>query len=175
MPDLFTNDNHDRWIAGFEGDRTVVLSQIGPWKRLSARPKNFVRKFYQRTYALKIEEWALKLSPPDLGQICVFEATLNLRFQPTYAFARQHVDHLDDLGHHIRSLFEPVIRDIADEALRDLESGSWMELGHGSLEGEIEDLVQEVLAVRDIQSQALQSLTRHNLMQTSHPPTPQGT
>ena len=45
-----------------------------------------------------------------------------------------------------------MIRDAAEEALRDLESGAWLELGHGRLERDIEDLVQELLALRDVQS-----------------------
>jgi hypothetical protein len=148
----YTNDDQSRWIAGFEGDRRVVLSQIGPWKRLSPRPRDFVQKLYQRVHDLKIEDWKLVLSPPNLGQICTFDATIDIRFQPTFEFARQHLDHLDDLGSLIRGLFEPVIRDIADEALRDLESGAWLELGHGRLERDIEDLIQEILAVRNIQT-----------------------
>ena len=152
MSDYPLGDEESRWIAGFEGDRRVVLSQWGPWKRLFARPRDYTRKFHHRVIDLRIEDWTLRLTPPALGQLCTFSATLDIRFQPTLPFARQHLDHLDHLGNHIRSLFHPVIRDAAEEALRDLESGAWLELGHGRLERDIEDLVQELLALRDVQS-----------------------
>jgi hypothetical protein len=152
MSDYPPGDEESRWIAGFEGDRRVVLSQWGPWKRLFARPRDYTRKFHHRVIDLRIEDWTLRLTPPALGQLCTFSATLDIRFQPTLPFARQHLDHLDHLGNHIRSLFHPVIRDAAEEALRDLESGAWLELGHGRLERDIEDLVQELLALRDVQS-----------------------
>ena len=152
MSDYPLGDEESRWIAGFEGDRRVVLSQWGPWKRLFARPRDYTRKFHHRVIDLRIEDWTLRLTPPTLGQLCTFSATLDIRFQPTLPFARQHLDHLDHLGNHIRSLFHPVIRDAAEEALRDLESGAWLELGHGRLERDIEDLVQELLALRDVQS-----------------------
>jgi hypothetical protein len=32
MSDFLLGDEEGRWIAGFEGDRRVVLSQLGPWK-----------------------------------------------------------------------------------------------------------------------------------------------
>jgi len=152
MSDFLLGEDEGRWIAGFEGDRRVVLSQLGPWKRLFPRPRDYTRKFHHRVYDLRIEDWTLRLTPPALGQLCTFSATLEIRFQPTVQFARQHLDHLDHLGNHIRSLFQPVLRDAAEEALRDLESGAWLELGHGRLERDIEDLVQELLALRDVQS-----------------------
>lgn len=150
MADFF-GDN-ERWVAGFEGDRRVILTQIGPWKRLFARPKDYVRKIHHRVYDLQIEDWTLHMTPPPLGQLCSFSTTLDIRFQPTVSFARQHMDHLEHLGSHIKSLFQPVIRDLAEEALKDLESGAWLEIGHSALEQEIEDSIQDLLAIRDIQS-----------------------
>lgn len=145
---------HDEppWIAGFEGDRRLVLARLGPYRRLFPRPRHYVKRFHHRVYDLVIEDWDVPLEPPSLGALCTVSARLAIRFQPTLAFAREHVDHLDQLGEHIRRQYQPLLKDAAEEELRQLESVSWLDSGHARLERTIENLVQELLAVRDIQS-----------------------
>lgn len=140
------------WIAGFEGDRWIVLTQLGPFQRITLKVPGQRRKPYQRFFLLAIEEWSLSLSPPPLGQLCELTATLDIRFQATLAFARQHPDHLEQLGDRVRTIYQPLILDAAEEGLRTLESGQWLEAGCADLERAIEEVIQELLALRNIQS-----------------------
>jgi len=140
------------WNAGFEGDRRVVLSRLGPYRRVFPRPRGYVKRLHHRVFDLVIEDWDIPLEPPSLGNLCTVRAALAIRFQPTLAFAREHVEHLEDLGGHIRRQYCALLKDTAEAALRALESANWLNQGHARLEREIEDLAQELLAIRDIQS-----------------------
>lgn len=140
------------WIAGFEGDRWVVLTRLGPWWRLSPKPFDYQKKPFQKLHELRIEDWSLKLDPPLLGHLLEIDASLDIRFQATLNFARRHVDHLDHLAVHVRHLFQPLIKDAAEEVLRHLASAQWLNAGCSDLEREIESLVQELLALKDVQS-----------------------
>lgn len=140
------------WIAGFEGDRWVVLTRLGPFHRISLKLPGQRRRPTQRFFPLAIEEWSLVLSPPPLGPLCELTATLDIRFQTTLSFARQHAEHLEHLGDRVRTLYRPLILDAAEEGLRTLESGQWLEGGCADLERAIEEVIQELLALRHIQS-----------------------
>ena len=152
MPELETLFEDDHWSSGFEGDRRVVLARLGPFQRLFPRPRHYVKRWHHRVIDLVIEDWEIPLEPPALGNVCTVTARLSIRFQPTLAFAREHVEHLDQLGDHIRGRYRALIKDAAEELLRGLESVSWLDQGHARLERDIEDLVHELLAIRDIQS-----------------------
>lgn len=142
----------ERWITGFEGDRRVVLARIGPFQRVFARPAHYVKRIHHRVYTLLIEDWEIPLDPLSLGTLCKVRASLNIRFQPTLACAREHIEQIDRLGDHIREQYRCLIKDAAEAELRALESINWLDDGHARLERSIEDLVHELLAIRDIQS-----------------------
>lgn len=152
MGDYDSSADDPLWIAGFEGDRRLVLARLGPYRRLFPRSRHYVKRFHHRVYDLVIEDWEVPLEPPYLGALCTMTASLSIRFQPTLAFAREHLDRLDHLGEHIRRQYQPLLKDAAEEELRRLESVTWLDSGHSRLERSIENLVQELLAVRDIQS-----------------------
>ena len=152
MDDFDREPDDALWIAGFEGDRRVVLAKLGPYQRLFARPRHYARRFYHRVHELIIEDWDLPLETPSLGNFCSVTATLAIRFQPTLAFAREHIEHLHHLGEHIRTQYRCLLKDAAEAELRSLESVEWLESGHAELERHIESLVHELLAIRDIQS-----------------------
>jgi hypothetical protein len=152
MDDLDWETEDSPWIAGFEGDRRVVLAKLGPYQRLFARPRHYIKRFHHRVYELIIEDWELPLETPTLGNLCAVTARLDIRFQPTLAFAREHVEHLDHLGEHIRQQYRCLLKDGAEAELRALESVDWLESGHATLERSIESLIHELLAIRDIQS-----------------------
>lgn len=152
MPEADHLTEEDRWSTGFEGDRRVVLARLGPYRRLFPRPRHYVKRWHHRVVDLVIEDWEIPLEPLTLGHVCTVTAKLSIRFQPTLAFAREHVEHLDHLGDHIRNQYRALLKDAAEECLRALESVSWLDQGHARLEREIEDLVHELLAIRDIQS-----------------------
>lgn len=140
------------WVAGFEGDRRIVVSRLGFMTRVFARPHAFKRRFYQSIIDVPIENWEIQLDPPSLGALCTLKATLEIRFQPTLAFAQGHVEQIDRLGDYIRTHYHSLIKDAAEEELLGLQQASWLDLGHSLMERGVEDLVHELLAMRDIQS-----------------------
>jgi len=152
MTDFDPMPDDGGWIAGFEGDRRVVVARIGPFQRLFQRPQNYVKKLHHTVYDLPIEEWSIALEAPSLGPLCEISAALSVRFQATLAFARQHPEHLGRLGDHIRERFKSLLKDVSEEELRRLETAKWLDQGQRRLERDIEDLVHELLATRDIQS-----------------------
>jgi len=138
------------WEAGFEGDRRVVVSVLGPYRRLFPRPKGFVRRFYHRVYELKIEDWQIPLESLRLGALCTIEAELSIRFQPTVKYARENLDRIADLGGYIRTHYRTLLQDAAEQELRQLEQAE-IEDNHARMERRIENAVNELLAMRDIQ------------------------
>jgi len=52
------------------------------------------------------------------------------RASPVYAVTREHVEHLEDLGGHIRRQYCALLKDTAEAALRALESANWLNQGH---------------------------------------------
>jgi hypothetical protein len=143
-------DSNSLWEAGFEGDRRVVVSVLGPYRRMFPRPKHFVRRFYHRVYELKIEDWQIPLEPLRLGALCTVEAELSIRFQPTIRYAHENLDHIADLGAYIRANYQTLLQDAAEHELRRLEQADF-EDNQARMERHIEDLVNELLAMRDIQ------------------------
>jgi hypothetical protein len=146
----FPEDLH--WEAGFEGDRRVVVSRLGPFRRVFARPKGYSKRFYHDVHELAIEDWRLPLETPSLGPLCTLDAGLTIRFQPTLKFAQEHLDRIGDLGSLIRTSYQTLLQDAAELELRALESAEWLERGHTELERRVENIVHELLAIRDIQS-----------------------
>ena len=152
MDELTHPDDDSRWLTGFEGDRRVVLARIGPYRRLFLRPQHHILRLHHRIYDLAIEDWRLPLDAPRLGPLCTLTASLSIRFQPTLAFAREHVEQIANLGNYIRSRYRTLLQDAAEQALLALESRDWLEQGHEAVQELIEDIVHELLAIRDIQS-----------------------
>jgi hypothetical protein len=142
------------WEAGFEGDRRIVVSRLGPFRRVFARPKRYNPRFFHRIYDLVIEDWSIPLQPPQFGHLCRVDADLSLRFQPTLRYAREHLEHLDRLGEHVKASYLTLLQDAAEQELRSLESVEWLDRGQSALERRIENTVHELLALRDIQSRA---------------------
>jgi hypothetical protein len=139
------------WEAGFEADRRVVVAQWGPFKRVFPRPQRYARRFYHQVHELRIEDWRIPLEPLRLGPFCTMAAVLSIRFQPTLKFAREHLDRIDDLGGYIRGSYQALIQDAAELELKQLESVEWLDHGYTQVERLIENLVHELLAMRDIQ------------------------
>jgi hypothetical protein len=149
-PDLQADD--EIWEAGFEGGRSVVVSRLGPWLRVSPRPQRHSRRFWQQIHELPIRDWRIVLEPLRLGSFCQIAASLNIRFQPTLRYARAHPEHLPELDQHIRASHEALLKDVAEQHLRILESDTrWLEHGYTDVERAIARDVNESLAVRDIQ------------------------
>jgi hypothetical protein len=154
MDELDNELSEQAWEAGFEGDRRVVVAQWGPFRRVFPRPKTFSRRFYHRVYDLAIDDWHLPLQAPDLGPLCQAQAALHIRFQATFRFAEEHLDQIGRLGQHIQSSYKTLLQDAAEQELRRLETPGWLDHGHDHLERRVENVVHELLAIRNIQSRA---------------------
>jgi hypothetical protein len=142
------------WDAGFEGDRAVIVSRLGFGRRMFPRPPNFVRRFFHEVYDLPIEEWVIPIAPRELLPGCIVETSVQLRFQPTFAYARQDPERLPHLGAAIRASFLTLLTDTVEEELKALEDPVWLTEGCAPIERRIETAIQETLALRDIQSRA---------------------
>lgn len=143
-----------RWESGFEGDRRIVLSRLGPYRRLFARPAHFQPRFFHETFELRIEDWRIPLESFRLGALCTVRAQLTVRFQPTLKYAREHLDHIDDLGSYIRGTYKSLLQDAAEQEFRELERAPKLESDLSEIEQRVEDVVHELLALRNIQSRA---------------------
>lgn len=140
------------WEAGFEVGRSIVVSRFGPWLRVFPRPKRHTRRFWQQIHTLPIHEWEITLEPLRLGSFCRITAGLNILFQPTLRFAREHVEHLPRLDVHIRNSYEILLKDRAALKLRCVEKETrWIEQGFAEIERLIAEDVNELLALRNIQ------------------------
>lgn len=147
------------WEAGFEGDRAIVVSHLGPVRRAFPRPQHYVRRFFHRVYELPIEAWALPIPSRELLPGCFVETAVDLRFQPTFRYARLDLTRLPQLGAHIRANFLTLLTDTVEEELKALENPIWLTEGCARIERRIVDAIQETLALRDIQSRARCVLT----------------
>jgi hypothetical protein len=139
------------WEAGFEGDRRIVVARLGPFRRVFPQPRHYARRFYHSVHELIIEDWRIPLEPLRLGSLCTIEAALSLRFQPTFKFARARLNHIADLGGHIKASYQTLLRDAAEQELRMLETAERLEQDRARVERRIENLTHELLAMRDIQ------------------------
>ncbi|SMF93864.1 hypothetical protein SAMN02949497_1158 [Methylomagnum ishizawai] len=148
------NAPEPRWEAGFEGDRRIVVSKLGPFLKVYARPKQYTRRFFHQVHELNIEDWPIPVEPLRLGPFCTVESRLSVRFQPTLKFAREHLEHIADLGGLIKSSYATLLLDAAEQELRTLEPTGRMEEDAVQVERRIEDIVHELLALREIQCRA---------------------
>ena len=114
------------WEAGFEGDRAVVVSRLGVFRRVFPRPQRYSRRFFHDVYELPIEEWTLPIPSRELLPGCFVETTVELRFQPTFRYASQDLARLPALGAHIRNSFLTLLTDIVEEELKALENPVWL-------------------------------------------------
>ena len=142
----------DDWESGFESDRRVVVSRIGPYLSVFSRPQKYRKRLFHRVYELGIVDWTVPVDVLELGSVCVIHTDLCVRFQPTLQYAREYVEHLAGLHSHIKQSHQALIRDIAEQELRKMEwDVRWVEHGAAYIERNIERNVSERLAIRNIQ------------------------
>lgn len=145
-------DTDEPWDAGFESGRRLVVARIGPFLRVYPRPPRYVQRFYHRVHDLPIVDWAVPVAPLQLGALCTLTVDLRIRFQPTYQYARENLDHLGEIAEHIQESHLGLLQDLAEQELHRMEwDTSWLEKGCGTVERALERSVSEHLAIRNIQ------------------------
>ncbi len=151
MDDWPQQSTDEFWEAGFEGDRRVVISRLGPYRKVFRMPPGYTRRFYQQTYELGIEDWQIPLAPVDLGAFCKVDVAVQVRFQPTIRYVQQNLACLPDTGSHIKSRYQELLKDKIEQVLRQLEDAGWISSGHTRVERDVEAAVNETLTMHSIQ------------------------
>jgi hypothetical protein len=156
-PDL-ADPRQDIWDPGFDGERRVVLSRLGPYRRLFPRPEKFIPRFFHIVYALPIEEWQLSLKIVLYGGFCTIEAELNIHYQATFNYAQRNWEALPEINEYIKSNYAGLIKNIIDAELRNLKDGSWVQTGLTDVERGIETIINETLILKHIQCRTICTL-----------------
>jgi len=146
------NVDSEEWDPGFEGDRWVILSRIGPFERIFKRPENYIRRFFHTAFNLPVEEWTIVCEAQLFGGLSSVGAKLSIRFQPTVKYVERNIEVLPDVSAHVQASYDAIIRDIVGRALLDIEEGKWIGQGLEGVERSIETSVNEMLIVQYIQS-----------------------
>jgi hypothetical protein len=149
--DVFNASEQDFWDPGFDGERRVVLSRLGPYTRLFLRPQKFIRRFFHNVYPLPVDEWTLRMETVLYSGFCTIQTHLNIHFQATFNYAQRNMEALAEINQHIKNSYEGLIQDIVDGELRSTKDGNWILTGLAGLEKKIENLINETLLLRHIQ------------------------
>jgi hypothetical protein len=151
MDETFTHDTEELWDAGFEGGRYIVVGRIWPFTWAFQRPPAFTKRFWHSVYELAIRDWRIPLEPLRLGQMCVVEAELRIRYQPSARYAREHLEFLPELNAQVEASLQALLKDIAEQEIRRMESDSgWLEDGCAAIEQSVAGIVNEVLILRGL-------------------------
>ncbi|MGR9071983.1 MAG: hypothetical protein ACU833_02845 [Gammaproteobacteria bacterium] len=147
--------DRDVWDPGFEGERRIVITKLGPFVRAFQKPAKFIKRFFHTVYPLSIENWRISETTRLYGGFCTLETELNIRFQSSVKFARDNLDAFPDINSHIKSCFDGLVRDIVDGELINLDDGDWVKTGLAAVERTIETAVNEALIMQKIQCRAV--------------------
>jgi hypothetical protein len=151
MDETVYASQQDNWDAGFEGGRYLVVSRLGPLLRVYPRPPEFRKHFWHQVYELTIRDWSIPLSALDLDQLCVVEAALQIRYQPSPRYAREHLEFIAELNSQLETSLRPLLKDLAEQELRRLiDDSAWLQDGCEQIEKNVADLVNEMLVLRGI-------------------------
>lgn len=152
------NLDQNIWDPGFDAERRVVVSHIGPYSRLFLRPAKFVKRFYHSVYPLLIESWKLPSQTKLYDGFCTMDAVLDIRFQATLKYVEKNIEVLSQINQHIKSVYQGLLIDILDKELLNLADGEWVQSGLNPVERQIENAINETLMVKNIQCRTLCSL-----------------
>jgi len=147
------------WDPGFDAERRVVISKLGPYHKLFERPQNFIPRFFHRVYSLPIENWDLTTKTKLYGGFCTLTTELQIHFQSTLKYIERNIDVLPEVNRQIKSSYESVIKDIVNAELSHLKDGLWVQTGLAQMERQIESVINETLILKHIQCRAICELT----------------
>lgn len=147
------------WDPGFDAERRVVISKLGPYHKLFERPQNFFPRFFHRVYPLPIDDWHLTTKTRLYGGFCTLTTELQIHFQATLKYIERNVDALPAVNQQIKTSYESVIKDIVNAELSHLKDGSWVHTGLADMERQIERVINETLILKHIQCRTICQLT----------------
>ena len=146
------------WESGFEADRQIILSKLGPYQKIFLRPEKFIKRFYHTIYPLTIEEWQCVEEVKLYDDFCTMDVTLDVRFQATFNYAISNIEILSELNDHIKSAYYGLAMDIVNRELLNLSDGGWVQDGLQEVEKKIGIFISEMLILQNIQSQVVCNL-----------------
>lgn len=149
------NSNGDLWEPGFDVDRQIVFSKLGPYNKFFLRPENFIKRFYHTIYPLPVEEWHSIEQIKLYDGFCTINMALDIRFQATYNYALSNIEILSELNEHIKNAYQGLVIDIVNRELLNLSDGSWVQEGLEPVEKIICLKISEMLILQNIQSQVV--------------------
>ena len=152
-------NNLQFWDPGFDAERRVVVSHLGPFHRLFERPENFIPRFYHRVYSLPITDWQLSIKTRLYDGFCTITTDLNLYFQATLQYAEKSQDSLLEINQHIKTRYECLIKETVTAELSQLKDGLWVQTGLTEMERNIENVLNETLISKHIQCRVMCTLT----------------
>ncbi|CAA9890951.1 conserved hypothetical protein [Candidatus Methylobacter favarea] len=153
-----TDSRQAVWDPGFDGERKVVISSLGPYRRLFLRPAKFIPRFFHSVYSLPIEEWNLSFKIMLYGGFCTMRAELNIHFQATFNYVQRNWEELPEINSHIKSNYNRLIKNIVDAELHNLKDSAWLQTGLTDVERGIETIINETLILKHIQCRTICSL-----------------
>ncbi|NOQ17109.1 MAG: hypothetical protein GQ581_08610 [Methyloprofundus sp.] len=143
------------WDANFNVDRQLVFSKFGPYSKLFLRPEKFVKRFYHTLYPLVIDDWPISIQSQLHDGFCTLDTELNIRFQATFLYAKNHIEILSEINEHIKSIYYPSIIDTINSQLLKLNDDAWVRTGLGDIEKSMTVAINEMLILDNIQSQVV--------------------
>lgn len=155
----FLTSPHDvdpvSWDPGFDVDRQIVQAKIGPFQWFWERPKKkFTPRFYHHLYDLPVEDWHYHETLSLFEGFCQLDVMLQIKFQATVDYAKQHIERLPQLNAHIKTAYATVIQDIVQQAVETLHDGRWVQTGLVALQQRIAQRINETLLSHGIQAQS---------------------
>jgi hypothetical protein len=158
------------WDPGFDAERRVVVSQLGPFYKLFERPENFIPRFYHRIYSLPITDWQLCIKTRLYDGFCTITTDLNIYFQATLQYAEKSQDTLSEINRQIKTRYECLIKETVTAELSQLKDGLWVQTGLTEMEQTIENVLNETLISKHIQCRVMCTLTPTFLALTDDEP-----
>ena len=150
-----TDPVNEAWEAGFDADRQLVISKLGTYEKVFLRPEKFSKRFYHTLVPLTIEEWQCIDQVKLYDDFCTLDITLDIRFQPTFEYARSNMEILAELNKHIKTSYQGLVLDKVNRELLNLSDGSWVQEGLKPIEKKIALQISEMLILQHIQSQVI--------------------
>jgi len=153
--DAASDNGHEAWDPGFDGDRCLVVAKFGPFVRKFARPPAFVATFWHRIYPLPIENWQISFDTPLYGGFCTLTTHLHILFQPTIEFAKRTIEAAPNFNNHVRNNYYGLLMDIVSAELGKLDNDpAWLDSGLHPFERQIATTINEIMMIRGIQCRA---------------------
>ncbi|MDD5320896.1 MAG: hypothetical protein PHD43_09845 [Methylococcales bacterium] len=143
------------WDPGFDAERRVVISKLGPYHKLFERPQSFIPRFFHRVYSLPIDDWYLTIKTRLYGGFCTMTTELQIHFQPTLKYVERNIDALPEVNRQIKTSYESVVKDIVNAELSYLKDGLWVQTGLAEMEKQIENVINETFILKYIQCRAV--------------------